>query len=81
MFVGVHVGGAPAVLMDRAGAVVASGSAVHGPIVSEQVGWAEQDPKDWWRAAKAALRELAEQPGVDFAAVESVGLTGRCMAA
>ena len=79
MFVGIDVGtgGTRAVLVGRAGKVLASGAAAHNPIRSVQVGWAEQDPADWWRATQAALKELAAVPGVDLAAVEAVGLTGQ----
>ena len=34
-----------------------------------QPGWAEQDPEDWWRAAQAALAELAVEP-------TAIGLSG-----
>ncbi len=57
MFLGIDVGtgGTRAVLIDRAGHVLASHSADHAPVRSEHVGWAEQDPQDWWRAAQEAI--------------------------
>ena len=57
MFLGIDVGtgGTRAVLVDRRGLVVASAASEHAPIHSEQIGWAEQQPEDWWRAAREAI--------------------------
>ena len=81
MFLGIDVGtgGTRAILIDRSGAVLASHSANHAPIASAHIGWAEQDPNDWWRAAQEAIEgvlKLAQSTG-DTAAVEAVGLTGQ----
>ena len=75
MFLGVDVGtgGTRAVVVDRTGRVVASEAMEHAAIHSEHVGWAEQDPEDWWRAAQAAIGAVLKQVGT----VESVGLTGQ----
>jgi len=75
MFLGVDVGtgGTRAVVVDRNGRVVASEAEEHAPIASAHVGWAEQDPEDWWRAAKTAIGAVLKQVGE----VEAVGLTGQ----
>ena len=85
MFLGIDVGtgGTRAILINRAGKVLASHSAEHAAIRSEEIGWAEQDPEDWWRAAQEAIAgalEAAVAAG-HTAAVEAVGLPGRCMGA
>jgi xylulokinase len=77
MFLGIDVGtgGTRALLIDRSGKVLASHSAEHVPIHSEHIGWAEQDPEDWWRASQLAIAgalEAAEHPQV-----EAVALTGQ----
>ena len=81
MFLGIDVGtgGTRAILIDRAGKVLASHSAEHAAIHSEHIGWAEQDPEDWWRAAQEAIAgalKAAEAAG-HGADVEAVGLTGQ----
>jgi xylulokinase len=84
MFLGIDVGtgGTRAVLIDRSGRVVASESAEHAPIRSEQVGWAEQDPEDWYRAATDAITAVIAAGAVAGAfhtgdQIEAVGLTGQ----
>ena len=79
MFLGVDVGtgGTRAVLIDRAGRVVASCSSEHAPIRSEHIGWAEQDPEDWWRAAREAIAGAMAASGRAGSEIEAVGLTGQ----
>jgi xylulokinase len=81
MFLGIDVGtgGTRAILIDRAGKVLASHSAEHAPIHSEHIGWAEQDPEDWWRAAQIAIAGAlnAAATAGHTAEVEAVGLTGQ----
>ncbi len=81
MFLGIDVGtgGTRAILIDRTGQVLASHSAAHGEIFSEQIGWAEQSPEDWWRAAQEAITGALKQArkAGNTTAVEAVGLTGQ----
>lgn len=75
MFLGVDVGtgGTRAIIVDRAGQVVASETCEHAAMQSAEIGWAEQDPEDWWRAAQVAIgRVMRMAPRV-----EAVGLTGQ----
>ena len=79
MFLGVDVGtgGTRAILVDREGRVVASESAEHAPMQSAEIGWAEQDPDDWWRAAQIAIRGVLKWLVNAGRAVECIGLTGQ----
>jgi xylulokinase len=65
------------VLVDRRGLVVASAASEHAPIRSEHIGWAEQEPEDWWRAAQEAIAAVMAAAGSTGAKVEAVGLTGQ----
>lgn len=79
MFLGVDVGtgGTRAILVDREGRVVVSDSAGHQAIHSAEIGWAEQDPEDWWRAAKMAISGVMRWASAAGQTVEAVGLTGQ----
>jgi xylulokinase len=78
MMIGVDIGtgGTRAVVVERDGTVVSSASIEHAGIRSEHVGWAEQDPADWWRAAQQAVR-AALGTLRDPKIVEAIGLTGQ----
>ncbi len=79
MLLGIDVGtgGTRAVLVDEGGRVLASEAVEHQEMRSEHIGWAEQDPDDWWRAAKAAVAGALKACGRDSAEVQAVGLTGQ----
>jgi len=79
MLLGIDVGtgGTRAVLVDRAGRVVASAASEHAAIHSEQIGWAEQQPEDWWRAARKAIADVTAAAELEVAEIHAVGLTGQ----
>jgi len=57
-FLGIDVGtgGTRALVVDERGGVVASATEEHQAFASPRIGWAEQDPRDWWRACGAVVR-------------------------
>jgi xylulokinase len=73
----VGTGGSRAVLIDTAGKIVASATVEHKPFVSIQTGWAEQDPRDWWRASAAAIRSAITKAGIPAGDIKAVGLSGQ----
>ncbi len=75
---GVDLGtsGTKTVLFDMAGVPVASAT-VEYPLYQPQNGWAEQDPEDWWEAAKSTIRTVLEKSGVAPADIKGLGISGQ----
>src|SRR5438105_1872860 len=73
----VGTGGSRAVLIDASGKVIASATVEHEPFASPLTGWAEQDPRDWWRASAESVRAALAQSGVGADEVACVGLSGQ----
>jgi len=73
----VGTGGTRAVLLDDAGRVLGAATAEHAEMASPELGWAEQDPRDWWRAASVAVAECLTDAGATRAEVSAVGLSGQ----
>ena len=71
----VGTGGTRAVLVDCDGAIASSATCEHVPFASPHTGWAEQDPRDWWKAAGSAVRSALSS--VPNANVVCVGLAGQ----
>jgi len=78
-FLGIDVGtgGTRALIIDELGRVVASATEEHQAFVSPQIGWAEQDPDDWWRACGAAVREALAKGRLRGDEIACVGLSGQ----
>ncbi|MDX1501372.1 MAG: xylulokinase [Thermoanaerobaculia bacterium] len=65
-----------AVLVDAGGRVAAVGSSPHG-LATPRPLWAEQEPDEWWGAARAAVGEALVAASAEAASVVAVGLTGQ----
>jgi xylulokinase len=78
-FLGIDVGtgGSRAVLIDTSGAVIAAATVEHEPFTSPEIGWAEQNPEDWKRAAFAAIRQVLTNENVCAEEIAAVGLSGQ----
>jgi xylulokinase len=63
--------------MDQTGKVVASGSEEHDAFLSPRPGWAEQDPRDWWRACGAAVRKALHSSSLRADEIACVGFSGQ----
>ncbi len=73
----VGTGGTRALVIDQGGRIVASATEEHVPFASPQIGWAEQDPEDWWRAAGAAVRKALATGNVAPDRIACVGFSGQ----
>ena len=63
--------------MDETGKVIASGSEEHEPFLSPRPGWAEQDPRDWWRACGVAVRKALASSDLKAENIACVGFSGQ----
>jgi xylulokinase len=73
----VGTGGTRAVLLDEAGRVLSAATAEHAPMASPQLGWAEQDPRDWWSAARVAIKECLAKAAGAADEIAAIGLSGQ----
>jgi xylulokinase len=78
-FLGIDVGtgGTRAVVINEGGEVVASATEEHQAFASPRIGWAEQNPEDWWRACGVAVRNALWGAGLDGSAIGCVGFSGQ----
>jgi xylulokinase len=53
----VGTGGTRAVITAEDGSIAGSATEEHEPFASPKMGWAEQRPENWWRAAGLAVRK------------------------
>jgi xylulokinase len=73
----VGTGGTRAVIMDESGRIAASATENHEPFASPRIGWAEQRPEDWWRAAKIAIRKALEIGKLRGEEIACAGFSGQ----
>lgn len=73
----VGTGGTRALVLDERGRVISSATEDHRAFVSPQIGWAEQDPCDWWRACSVAVRHALAQAQLRSDQISCVGLSGQ----
>lgn len=64
------------VLFDEECRVVASASREY-PLYQPRNGWAEQDPEDWWLAAKDTIGQVMESAGVAAGDIAGIGISGQ----
>jgi xylulokinase len=73
----VGTGGTRALIIEESGKVIGSGSEEHQPFTSPRPGWAEQAPKDWWRACGIAVRKALSSSALSGDDITCVGFSGQ----
>src|SRR2546426_7678366 len=73
----VGTGGTRAIVIDGHGCIVSSATEDHEPFASPQIGWAEQHPEDWWRAACLAIRKALLSANLSGKDIACVGFSGQ----
>jgi xylulokinase len=73
----VGTGGTRALIIGADGKVLASATEEHEPFASPQIGWAEQHPEDWWRAAAVATRKSIAAAKLRPEQIACVGFSGQ----
>src|SRR6202049_4700290 len=73
----VGTGGTRALIVDDSGRIVASATEGHEPFASPKIGWAEQRPEDWWRAAGVAVRTVLGGGNLRGDQISCVGFSGQ----
>lgn len=75
---GIDIGtsGTKTVLFDESGKTIVQ--ATYGyDIYQPQVGWAEQNPEDWWQACVKGIREIILTSGIQASDIKGIGLSGQ----
>lgn len=57
--------------------MISAATAEHEPMSSPRIGWAEQSPEDWWRAACQAIKECLAKSNTTAEEISAIGLTGQ----
>ncbi len=75
---GIDIGtsGTKTVLFDETGRTITSALEEY-PLYQPNIGWAEQDPEDWWIASRDGIRKVLAKSGVNPSDISGIGLSGQ----
>jgi xylulokinase len=73
----VGTGGTRVLVVDQDGRLLGAATEEHQNFASPQIGWAEQDPQDWWRACGIAVRKALTQAKISSEQISCVGFSGQ----
>jgi xylulokinase len=64
-------------VIDETGRLIASATEEHAPFASLKIGWAEQNPEDWWRACGIAVSKALTKGKLRAEDIACVGFSGQ----
>ncbi len=75
---GIDIGtsAAKTVLFDIKGNTIASAIGRY-PLYQPHMGWAEQDPEDWWQATVNTIQQVLDKTNINSHQIKGIGLTGQ----
>lgn len=75
---GIDIGtsGTKTVLFDRGGNPISSSTAEY-PLYQPEIGWAEQDPLDWWKAVCITINQVIKDSNINPESISGIGLSGQ----
>ncbi len=75
---GIDIGtsGTKTVLFDRGGNPISSSTAEY-PLYQPEIGWAEQDPLDWWKAVCITINDVIKDSNINQESISGIGLSGQ----
>lgn len=75
---GIDIGtsGTKTVLFDRGGNPISSSTAEY-PLYQPQIGWAEQEPLDWWKAVCITINAVIKDSNINPELISGIGLSGQ----
>ncbi|WP_346877026.1 xylulokinase [Clostridium sp. UBA5712] len=76
--IGIDIGtsGTKTVLFDRGGNPISSSTAEY-PLYQPEIGWAEQDPLDWWNAVCITINQVIKDSNINPESISGIGLSGQ----
>lgn len=77
-FLGIDLGTSSVkiIIMNDGGEVIESASKTY-PITYPQIGWAEQNPEDWWNGTKEGIKELLNRGTIKAEDINGIGISGQ----
>lgn len=77
-FLGIDLGtsSVKVIIMNEDGQVICSVSKDYD-VSYPKVGWAEQNPEDWWTATRDGIREIVKDSKIDASSIKGMGFSGQ----
>lgn len=75
---GIDIGtsGTKTVLFDKGGNPISSSTEEY-PLYQPEIGWAEQDPLDWWKAVCTTINTVIKDSNINPESISGIGLSGQ----